>query len=836
MNSSSTPLPQSGTATPASETDLEWWTQTQHNQAQGSNSPSECGSDADDEKGTLTRALPAPPTRPRKGLRGDTDEDALDEPSQDRLTFPEYVTKHDEDTRNISSRLYRVLLGDPDDIQSTKKFRKSRKAELVRRLLEVLLLGLVAIPILCRNEADVLVLPWPSDQLKFSLSFAPVVNGVALAWHIVFIPALSLLYIVKLLALPLTSEGKLRIGSVIIPTTFDPAPLLYPTFVPPLVAASVTGPGDVFIANCVFGLAAIPSRLVPHIGGPGSVNIFHWILTLAPIWTYGLPDGIYSSLYPLLCTLLPSLQYLTTTSLLRSELRLLAIALLNVGLFSQSPHMKILSIILWVGGLGLFTSCLYVLKWNVALERIPRWRLKRAVHVVKATNSFWSNLAANLNLAARSSHRAGHDASRHTQRSQLNARASFPSVGDRDPLLAADKRKRSSTIALPTVSAPKNVSDIKPSRSRAYRKLSTRVSQWCYLMTPSQAETKKWLYAGYTYSMIIFIILGPLRYLIGVQALSGQEPFGWAIGYLFGELELVQTTVADHGLRNWVPLPSRDITAGGLHGRIELLRHGYFGTSNTRLLLFGYWATVLAGGIGVVLRLSTSVEVDTRRKVFHGMMVVMLLPTAYVDPSFVALGLTLVLAVFLLLDLIRAAQLRPLSKPLALFLTPFVDGRDLRGPVVVSHIFLLIGCAIPLWLALASVEGTGQGAWTGWELATRDVSIVAGVICVGMGDAAASLIGRRYGRHKWPWPGGKSLEGSLAFAAAVTAGLLFARIWLDFGQWQQTWEPNGSLVSTVGRAWLAGCGASMTEALLTGCNDNVVVPVILWLLVRGLRV
>ena len=50
----------------------------------------------------------------------------------------------------------------------------------------------------------------------------------------------------------------------------------------------------------------------------------------------------------------------------------------------------------------------------------------------------------------------------------------------------------------------------------------------------------------------------------------------------------------------------------------------------------------------------------------------------------------------------------------------------------------------------------------------REVAMVAGVVCVGMGDAAASLIGRRYGKHKWIWVGGKSIEGSVAFAVAVT--------------------------------------------------------------------
>jgi len=37
------------------------------------------------------------------------------------------------------------------------------------------------------------------------------------------------------------------------------------------------------------------------------------------------------------------------------------------------------------------------------------------------------------------------------------------------------------------------------------------------------------------------------------------------------------------------------------------------------------------------------------------------------------------------------------------------------------------------------------------------------------------------------------------------------------------------------KAIIAAMGASFMETVLTGCNDNVVVPVVLWLLVRGLR-
>jgi dolichol kinase len=117
--------------------------------------------------------------------------------------------------------------------------------------------------------------------------------------------------------------------------------------------------------------------------------------------------------------------------------------------------------------------------------------------------------------------------------------------------------------------------------------------------------------------------------------------------------------------------------------------------------------------------------------------------------------------------------------------------------------------------------------------------MLAGVVCVGMGDAAASLIGRRYGRRKWPWAGGKSLEGSLAFAIAVTVGLVFGKAWLAVG-WGEgrlyhrgLGEWVGVASRTVGKAGLCAAGASLNEAVLTGGNDNVIVPVVLWVLVRG---
>lgn len=363
-------------------------------------------------------------------------------------------------------------------------------------------------------------------------------------------------------------------------------------------------------------------------------------------------------------------------------------------------------------------------------------------------------------------------------------------------------------------------------------------------LTFEQAMFRKYLYAGLAYIAVATTILMPVRYYVSEHALSGHEPFGWALGYLLGNWSEFRFWVVSNNLENWISLPLRS-EEHYLITTIEDFRQ-YLGAANTRLLICGYCLVVLAAGIIVVLRLSTVVEVDTRRKVFHGIMVAMLLPTIFIDPCFIALALVLILAIFLLLDLFRASQLPPISRPLTNFLAPYVDGRDHRGPVIVSHIFLLIGCAIPLWLSLAGESRTGNDPWTGWDVVSRDLSMISGVVCVGMGDAAASLIGRRFGRTKWFWEGGKSVEGSLAFTVAVTVGLMAAHAWLHLGGWQSTALYNGgsifrewfrqALRSTLPRCILAGLGASLLESTLTAANDNVVVPVGLWLLVRGLQI
>ena len=587
-----------------------------------------------------------------------------------------------------------------------------------------------------------------------------------------------------------------------------------------------------------------------------------WESTLPkPLTLRGLDSEILVFVFPLQQALIPTLDFLLTTSLLPAELQLLSTALINLFLFAVSPQAEILKSLLWLGSMCIFISCRHVLSWEVALARIPSWKFRRTPSGSQSRKNLLYSIdhtVCQMLSRASSSESPASDSDAPGRNFALKASRTMP-----DPHEQGPSKEPSSAIDNVTTeeafkqysNAPRrrhtisNADDVAlPERTRTTpggrRKRLMAPGLASFLsMTVPQAQARKWLYALYVYVAAFVVAMGPVRKYVAEQALNGHEPFGWALGYLFGNVSWFRFWVIMWNLDHWISLPPLamdDISDASCQlGWVEHLRQTTFGEANTRLLICLHCIAVLLTGLVVVFRLSSVLEVDTRRKVFHGIMVLMFFPTIYVDPAFCALALTIVLALFLLLDLFRASQLPPISRPLTHFLAPYVDGRDHRGPAIISHIFLLIGCSIPLWLSLADIPRTGASPWLGWNAFSRDVSMISGLVCVGMGDAAASLVGRRFGRHKWLWGGGKSLEGSIAFAAAVSCGLIFARICLSLGRWPISGSDGRMDISwpwAIVRAILAAGGASTTEAILTGCNDNVVVPVVLWLLVRGFSI
>jgi hypothetical protein len=88
--------------------------------------------------------------------------------------------------------------------------------------------------------------------------------------------------------------------------------------------------------------------------------------------------------------------------------------------------------------------------------------------------------------------------------------------------------------------------------------------------------------------------------------------------------------------------------------------------------------------------------------------------------------MSLATSLFLLAEVIRHYKVPPLGSQLGEFFSIFTDERDTRGPLVVSHIFLLVGCAVPVWMSLY-----------GSNLPSNALPIegFSGVLCLGCGDA-----------------------------------------------------------------------------------------------------
>ena len=688
-------------------------------------------------------------------------------------------------------------------------------------------------------------------------------------------------------------------------SSLDSASALYPVFLPVVIALSLLATFErPFIANCILGLSALPVQLVPWGLFPLSYASLasygfepgHWMLSVVPLVVQQhLDDDFVSSgfdpihpssidaratlenlalIYPFHQSLLSIIHYLTASSLLPAERQLLSISLINLYIFSEKPPTVILKAVIWVCGMGLILTCRQVVKLSFSMTQTPKWRFSHKHNKFEGTSGLLITLKAMCQrivgrheTKATTTHYNESDADEdgaHDQTKQKDRRSNNLRVdGDGDCMIPhAEKKSVDGSVNILGYSVPleKDNSNLKRSTQRHGRNsVPANHREWQLLF--DEFRVNRSLHAAYVYIVAFVIILWPFRLYVSRKALGNHEAIGWIIGYLFGDVPVIRKRIEESSMSSWIPITSSSSIPPLLGVEQSSFVH-FITPGNLRLLFICYWLLILTFGLRLILNLPLAVAVDTRRKVFHGMMVLILVPTAPLDPAFVSLALTIVLALFLLLELLRISGLPPLSKPLKKFLAPYVDGRDFAGPVVISHIFLLLGCSIPFWLSLAGSssatpsvdtescnENSEDLALRSWEphsnFSVNDTGIdmLSGVICVGLGDAAASLIGRRYGRTRWPWRrGSKSVEGSAAFATALFIGLLLVKIRLyaidsgiAFGRAGMSWSWLRLITVSMAKMAAASCVASFLEAVLVGGNDNIVVPVVLWVTVKGLE-
>ncbi|KAK7116693.1 dolichol kinase-like [Littorina saxatilis] len=218
---------------------------------------------------------------------------------------------------------------------------------------------------------------------------------------------------------------------------------------------------------------------------------------------------------------------------------------------------------------------------------------------------------------------------------------------------------------------------------------------------------------------------------------------------------------------------------------------------NRRISLLVWWSAVaVITIIGFTLytqHLSTNPSgkgnraSTTARKVFHMVVVGVYVPGLAVDPFFLLLASVVAFAVLCVLEVSRLINVQWLGSAVENSFRVFVDDRD-QGPVLLTHVYLLVGLSLPLWLSHRIVVG--------------DIRNYCGVISLGIGDTVACVVGMRYGNTKWPGTK-KSVQGTLASVFAQLVFIIFSFYvgWLENLSWLNT--VFAVLVSSVFEAFVS---------------------------------
>ncbi|KAJ2451917.1 dolichol kinase [Coemansia sp. RSA 2424] len=236
--------------------------------------------------------------------------------------------------------------------------------------------------------------------------------------------------------------------------------------------------------------------------------------------------------------------------------------------------------------------------------------------------------------------------------------------------------------------------------------------------------------------------------------------------------------------------------------------------SRAHIAVLAYWIALLAvAGIvyalamakgGSVSGSSAKFVLHVKRKSYHILAVLTFVPGLVYARPLLHMGFAVALAGFVAAECMRALDIGPCNKPIDAFMRRFIDYRD-AGPIVTAHFYLLLGCAVPVWLG-------GHSSVAG----------LAGVLSLGVADTAASMVGMKLGRVRWPGTA-KTVEGTAGFCLslllAIGAVLRLEGADVSAGRWA---------------CYAAACLVLGVLEALTEQNDNLVVPLCMYALMQAL--
>ncbi|XP_066998876.2 dolichol kinase isoform X2 [Anabrus simplex] len=154
------------------------------------------------------------------------------------------------------------------------------------------------------------------------------------------------------------------------------------------------------------------------------------------------------------------------------------------------------------------------------------------------------------------------------------------------------------------------------------------------------------------------------------------------------------------------------------------------------------------------------------RKYFHILAVAVYIPGLIYTCCLLYLASGIILAAFIMLELLRILNIPPLAPVLQDGFAVYADEKD-AGNLALTPIYLLAGCSMPIWLhplGCLSIDFL--------------LPLLSGVLSIGVGDTMASTAGTYMGYHKWPGSR-KSVEGTFACMAGQMVTWIAARMILQ---------------------------------------------------------
>ncbi|KAK2705089.1 hypothetical protein QYM36_017211 [Artemia franciscana] len=200
----------------------------------------------------------------------------------------------------------------------------------------------------------------------------------------------------------------------------------------------------------------------------------------------------------------------------------------------------------------------------------------------------------------------------------------------------------------------------------------------------------------------------------------------------------------------------------------------------------------------------SQIPLTVLRKVFHVLIVCVDVPGLLWDPELVYFSTGVILALFIIVEVVRLLQIPPFGPLIFASFKPLLDEKD-SGMLVLTNIYLLLGCSAPMWLYPLPFEKQDYSAV---------LPMAAGVLTLGVGDTAAGLVGVYFGRNRWPGTK-KTIEGTIA---CVVSQLVFVYTIQQFA-------PDFVNGYTWTKIATAASAAALVEAFTTQV-DNLVLPLV----------